>query len=161
MRSLTIARNTFMQALHLPVLHVIVVGSVLLLALVGQMPQFTLVVEDDIKMLKDLAVATASLCGMLVALFADRAAPLVHGRLALGAAQAAVADRFGRRTEPGRVADLQGPGQRRHLADGRDRHQPLHALGQQRVLAQPRRQPSLSVAKHFHRLAAQPHQIPH
>jgi magnesium-transporting ATPase (P-type) len=70
MRALTIARSTYREALHLPVLHVIVVGSVLLLAIVGQLPRFTLSIYDDIKMLKDLALATASLCGMLVAVFA-------------------------------------------------------------------------------------------
>ena len=70
MRAFTIARNTWRQAIHLPVLHVILIASVLLLAVVAQLPRFTLVVEDDIKMLKDLAVATATLCGVLVAIFA-------------------------------------------------------------------------------------------
>ena len=70
MRALTIARGTYREALHLPVLHVIAIGSVVLLAIVGQLPRFTLSIYDDIKMLKDLAIATASLCGMLVAVFA-------------------------------------------------------------------------------------------
>ena len=69
MRALTIARSTCREALHLPVLHVIVVGSVVLLAIVGQLPRFTLSIYDDIKMLKDLAIATATLCGTLVAVF--------------------------------------------------------------------------------------------
>jgi ABC-type Na+ efflux pump permease subunit len=69
MRALTIARSTCREALHLPVLHVIGIGSVVLLAIVGQLPRFTLSIYDDIKMLKDLAIATASLCGMLVAVF--------------------------------------------------------------------------------------------
>jgi hypothetical protein len=70
MRALTIARGTCREALHLPVLHVIGIGSVVLLVIVGQLPRFTLSIFDDIKMLKDLAIATASLCGMLVAVFA-------------------------------------------------------------------------------------------
>jgi len=69
-RVLTIARSTYREALHLPVLHVIIVGSVVLLAIVSQLPRFTLSIYDDIKMLKDLAIATATLCGMLVAVFA-------------------------------------------------------------------------------------------
>ena len=47
MRAFTIARNTWRQAMHLPVLHVILIGSVLLLAVVAQLPRFTLVVEDE------------------------------------------------------------------------------------------------------------------
>jgi len=69
MRVLTIAGNTFKQAMHLPVLYVVVIGSVVLLAIVGQLPRFTLVIHDDIKMLKDLAITTATLCGILVAIF--------------------------------------------------------------------------------------------
>ena len=70
MRSLVIARNTFRQSLHLPVIYVIIIGSVVLLGIVGQLPRFTMSIIDDIKMLKDLAIATATLCGMLVAIFA-------------------------------------------------------------------------------------------
>ncbi|HUU43339.1 MAG TPA: ABC transporter permease subunit, partial [Planctomycetota bacterium] len=69
MRVLDIGRNTFRQAMHLPVLHVLILGSVVLLAIVGQLPRFTLVVLDDIKMLKDLAITTATLCGLLVTIF--------------------------------------------------------------------------------------------
>ena len=70
MRSLTIARNTFRQLVHLPVVYVIVGGALVLLAIVGQLPRFTMSIVDDIRMLKDLAIATATLCGMLVAIFA-------------------------------------------------------------------------------------------
>ena len=70
MRSLAIARNTLRQSFQLPVIYVIIIGSVVLLAVVGQLPRFTMSISDDIKMLKDLAIATATLCGMLVAIFA-------------------------------------------------------------------------------------------
>lgn len=70
MRSLSIARNTFRQMFHLPVVYVILGGSVVLLAVVGQLPRFTMSMVDDIRMLKDLSIATATLCGMLVAMFA-------------------------------------------------------------------------------------------
>lgn len=70
MRSFTIARNTFRETFHLPVLHVVIIGSVVVLAIAGQLPRFTLSIYDDIKMLKDLAMATATLCGMLVAILA-------------------------------------------------------------------------------------------
>ncbi|HUW58812.1 MAG TPA: ABC transporter permease subunit, partial [Planctomycetota bacterium] len=69
MRSLSIARNTFRQMFHLPVVYVILGGSVVLLAVVGQLPRFTMSMVDDIRMLKDLSIATATLCGMLVAIF--------------------------------------------------------------------------------------------
>jgi len=70
MRAFTIARATFREAFHLPVLHVVMIASVVLLIIVGQLPRFTLSIYDDIKMLKDLAMATATLCGVLVAIFA-------------------------------------------------------------------------------------------
>ena len=50
--------------------YVIVGGALVLLAIVGQLPRFTMSIVDDIRMLKDLAIATATLCGMLVAIFA-------------------------------------------------------------------------------------------
>lgn len=55
--------------MHLPVVYVIVIGSAVLLAIIGQLPRFTLSIYDDIAMLKDLAIATATLCGVLVAIF--------------------------------------------------------------------------------------------
>jgi len=70
MRAFSIARTTFREAFHLPVLLVVVIGSIVLLAIVAQLPRFTLSIYDDIKMLKDLAIATATMCGILVAIFA-------------------------------------------------------------------------------------------
>jgi ABC-type transport system involved in multi-copper enzyme maturation permease subunit len=70
MRSLTIARATFREAFHLPVLHVIMIGSVVLLLIVAMLPGFSMSIYDDMKMLKDLAIATATLCGVLVTIFA-------------------------------------------------------------------------------------------
>lgn len=69
MRILTIARNTTRRSFHLPVLYVITIGSILLVAIVAQLPRFTLVVQDDIRMLKDLAIATGTMSGVLVAIF--------------------------------------------------------------------------------------------
>jgi len=69
MRTLTIARATIREALHIPVLHVLVIGAVVLVAIVGQMPRFTMSEVDDLKMLKDLVLATATLAGLLVAIF--------------------------------------------------------------------------------------------
>lgn len=66
-----IARNTLREACQLRVVYVLVIASVVLVAIVAQLPKFTLSIYDDIKMSKDLAVATASLCGLLVALFAS------------------------------------------------------------------------------------------
>lgn len=69
MRTVTIARATVREALHLPVVHVLVIGAGVLVAVVGQLPRFTMSMQDDIKMLKDLALATATLAGLLTAVF--------------------------------------------------------------------------------------------
>ncbi len=69
MRLLTIARATLREALHIPVLHVLVIGAVVLVVIVGQLPRFTMSAHDDERMLKDLTLATATLCGLLVTVF--------------------------------------------------------------------------------------------
>ncbi len=65
----TIARGTIREALHVPVLHVLVIGAVVLVAIAAHLPRFTMSATDDLKMLKDLALATATLAGLLVAVF--------------------------------------------------------------------------------------------
>ena len=69
MRTVTIAGATIREALHLPVVHVLVLGAAVLVAIVGQLPRFTMSEQDDLKMLKDLAVATTTLAGLLIAIF--------------------------------------------------------------------------------------------
>jgi ABC-type Na+ efflux pump permease subunit len=69
MTIVTIARSTAREALHVPVLHVLVIGAVVLVAIAAHLPRFTMNSMDDLKMLKDLALATATLAGLLVAVF--------------------------------------------------------------------------------------------
>ena len=68
-----------------------------------------------------------------IALFGDGHAPGTVGRGLLSAAQAAVADDLLDGVEPLDLADFEHPGQRRDVADGRDRHQPLDSRCEQWV----------------------------
>jgi len=69
MRILPIGTNTLRETLHQPVVYVIVIGSVVLLAVAGQLPRFSLNIHDEIRSLKDLALGTALISGMLIAIF--------------------------------------------------------------------------------------------
>ena len=69
MKVAAIAITTFKEAVRQPVLYVLVVGSMVLVLLVGQLPMFTFSVLDDLKMVKDMAVSTSVLVGLLVAIF--------------------------------------------------------------------------------------------
>jgi ABC-type transport system involved in multi-copper enzyme maturation permease subunit len=64
-----IALTTFKEAVRQPVLYVLVVGSMVLVLVVGQLPMFTFSVLDDLKMVKDMAVSTSVLVGLLVGIF--------------------------------------------------------------------------------------------
>jgi hypothetical protein len=69
MHAFTIAINTFREALHQRVLLVIFLGSIVLVALIGRLPGFTLTLPDDVKFLKDMTITTATLFGTLAAVF--------------------------------------------------------------------------------------------
>ncbi len=69
MKIAAIAVTTFKEAVRQPLLYVLVVGSLLLVLLVGQLPMFTFSVLDDLKMVKDMAVSTSVLVGLLVGIF--------------------------------------------------------------------------------------------
>ena len=69
MKIAAIAMTTFKEAVRQPLLYVLVVGGMLLVLLVGQLPMFTFSVLDDLKMVKDMAVSTSVLVGLLVAIF--------------------------------------------------------------------------------------------
>jgi len=64
-----IALTTFKEAMRQPLLYVLVIGGMVLVFLVGQLPMFTFSVLDDLKMVKDMAVSTSVLVGLLVAIF--------------------------------------------------------------------------------------------
>jgi ABC-type transport system involved in multi-copper enzyme maturation permease subunit len=69
MKILSIGVNTVRETLHQPVVYVILVASVVLLAIVGQLPRFSLNIYDEVRSLKDLATGTAIIAGMLIAIF--------------------------------------------------------------------------------------------
>ena len=69
MKIAAIAFTTFKEAVRQPLLYVLIIGGILLVFLVGQLPMFTFSVLDDLKMVKDMAVSTSVLVGLLVAIF--------------------------------------------------------------------------------------------
>lgn len=69
MKIAAIAFTTFKEAVRQPLVYVLIVGSMALVLLVGQLPMFTFSVLDDLKMVKDMAVSTSVLVGLLVAIF--------------------------------------------------------------------------------------------
>ena len=65
-----IAFTTFKEAVRQPILYVLVALAMVLVLIVGSLPMFTFSVLDDLKMVKDMAVSTSILVGLLVAIFA-------------------------------------------------------------------------------------------
>lgn len=69
MKTTAIARNTFSEAVRQPVLYVILFVGIALLLLSFAFTLFTFSEENTAKMIKDMGIATITLCALLVALF--------------------------------------------------------------------------------------------
>jgi len=63
----TIARNTFREIITSPLLVILTVVGLLSVLLLGMIPYFTMVLEDDVKMYKDVAVAMTLFIALLLA----------------------------------------------------------------------------------------------
>lgn len=70
MKIAAIAWTTFKESARQRILYLLLGMGVLLIVIVGQLPMFTFSVLDDVKMLKDMAVSTMTLVGLLMAIFA-------------------------------------------------------------------------------------------
>jgi hypothetical protein len=65
-----IALATFRETVRQPILYVLMGLAMGLVLLTGYLPMFTFSVLDDLKMVKDMAVSTSALVGLLLAIFA-------------------------------------------------------------------------------------------
>jgi ABC-type transport system involved in multi-copper enzyme maturation permease subunit len=64
-----IAKNTFKESVRQPIFWLLVLASAGLVVITRMLPLFTF--EEDVKMVKDIGLATLTLCGLLVGLFAS------------------------------------------------------------------------------------------
>lgn len=71
MKITAIAFTTFREAVRQPIPYVLMLVAVLLVLVVGYLPMFTFSVLDDLKMVKDMAVSTSTLVGLLLVIFAS------------------------------------------------------------------------------------------
>jgi ABC-type transport system involved in multi-copper enzyme maturation permease subunit len=69
MKTTAIARNTFRESIRQPVIYLIAVLGAALLLLSFAFTLFTFSEENTLKMIKDMGIATITLCALLVALF--------------------------------------------------------------------------------------------
>ena len=67
MTTTTIARNTFLEIITSPLLVILALLGLVAVVLLGIIPYFTLVLEDDVKMYKDVAVAMTLFIALLLA----------------------------------------------------------------------------------------------
>ncbi|NIA07568.1 MAG: ABC transporter permease subunit [Actinobacteria bacterium] len=67
MTTITIAKNTFWEVLKSPLFVVLAIVGMVAVLLLGMIPYFTLVLEDDVKMFKDVATAMTLFVGLLLA----------------------------------------------------------------------------------------------
>ena len=67
MTTTTIARNTFLEIITSPLLVILVLLGLVAVVILGVIPYFTLVLEDDVKMYKDVAVAMTLFIGLILA----------------------------------------------------------------------------------------------
>lgn len=63
----TIAKNTFLEIITSPLLVILVVLGLVAVVILGIIPYFTLVLEDDVKMYKDVAVAMTLFIALILA----------------------------------------------------------------------------------------------
>ena len=69
MKTFAIARNTFSESIRQPVIYLIALLGTALLLLSFAFTLFTFSEENTLKMIKDMGIATITLCALLVALF--------------------------------------------------------------------------------------------
>jgi len=67
MTTTTIARNTFLEIITSPLLMILVLLGLVSVVILGNIPYFTLVLEDDVKMYKDVAVAMTLFIALILA----------------------------------------------------------------------------------------------
>ncbi len=67
MTTTTIARNTFLEIITSPLLVILALLGLVAVVLLGLIPYFTLVLEDDVKMYKDVAVAMTLFIALILA----------------------------------------------------------------------------------------------
>ncbi len=67
MTTTTIARNTFLEIITSPLLVILALLGLVAVVLLGIIPYFTLVLEDDVKMYKDVAVAMTLFIALILA----------------------------------------------------------------------------------------------
>ena len=67
MTTIAIAKNTFWEVLKSPLFVVLGIVGIVAVVLLGMIPYFTLVLEDDVKMFKDVATAMTLFVGLLLA----------------------------------------------------------------------------------------------
>ena len=63
----TIAKNTFLEIITSPLLVILAVLGLVAVVILGIIPYFTLVLEDDVKMFKDVAVAMTLFISLILA----------------------------------------------------------------------------------------------